>query len=141
MNQVKVKRAALEYLINENNTKEKTKNVKYKNLKLQNYFKSSRFTNTDIEVLIKLRSKTLDVKANFPKQHFNNIVCRMQNCLLNETQEHIYSDCVTLNKSVNQKDIIVPYKDIFSKSVKKQSEVTKRFVNLLKARSEIMESK
>ena len=65
----------------------------------------------------------------------------MQNCLSSETQEHLYSDCVILNNSVKQKDLIVPYRDIFSKSVKKQNEVTKRFVNILKERRAIMESK
>ena len=136
---IKVRKAAFDYLIKENDTKEKTKTIKYNKLKLQNYFKSSRFTNSDIEVLIKLRSKTLDVKANFSKQYHNNTVCRMKNCLLDETQEHLYSNCATLNNSLKQKDLFEPYNGIFSKSVKKQSEVSKRFVNLLDAREEILQ--
>ena len=109
-------------------------------MKLQNYFKSAKFTNTDIEVLIKLRSKTLDAKANFPKQYFNNVICRMKNCISDETKEHLYSGCSDLIKSLNQKSQVLPYNAIFSKSVKKQSEVTKRFVNLLEVRSELLKS-
>ena len=64
----------------------------------------------------------------------------MKKCLSNETQEHLYSDCGILNNSLKQKDPIEPYRGIFSKSVKKQRKVTKRFVNLLEVRSDIMES-
>ena len=70
----------------------------------------------------------------------SNTICRMQNCFLDETQEHIYSKCVMLNNSLKQNDIDVPYNGIFSKSVKKQIEVVKRFENLLEVRNDIMET-
>ena len=57
-----------------------------------------------------------------------------------ETQEHLYNDCLSLTKSLKQKDKGMPYNAIFSRSVKKQSEVTERFVNLLEVRSDILKS-
>ena len=107
---------------------------------MQSYFKASIFSNDETEVLIRLRSKTLEVKANFPKQYLNNTACRMQNCYSDENQEHLYSGCSTLNNSLKQLKPVVPYNAIYKRSVKRQSEVTKRFINLLAARSDILKT-
>ena len=52
----KIKKAALIFLNQENNEKSKTKQIIYKDLKLQNYLKSKLFSNYEVETLIKLRS-------------------------------------------------------------------------------------
>ena len=130
----KVRSNAFNYLIKENESKEKTKNIKYKKLNMQNYFKSARFTNSDIEVLLKLRSRTLDVKANFPKQYFNRIMCQMPNCYFDDSQEHLLISCeIFKDKTFDGK-----YIDIFSKSTKKQSLITKKYAEILEARREIL---
>ena len=92
------------------------------------------FTNSDIEVLLKLRSRTLDLKANFPKQYFNRIMCEMPNCYFDDSQEHLLISCETLK----DKTFAGKYIDIFSKSTKKQSDITKKYAEILEARREIL---
>ena len=130
----KVRAAAFNYLIKENESKDKTKNIKYKKLKMQNYFKSEHFLNSDIEVLLKLWSRTLDLKANSPKQYFNRIMCEMPNCYFDDSQEYLLISC----KKFKDKTFAGKYIDIFSKSTKKQSEITKKYAEILEARREIL---
>ena len=50
----------------------------------------------------------------------------------------ILSECIKLTNLLNNKNLAVSYKDIYSKSIKKQIEATKMFSKLLDARSEIL---
>ena len=101
---------------------------------MQNYFKSARFTNSDIEVLLKLRSRTLEVKANFPKLYNNRTMCEMPNCYFDDSQEHLLISCEQFKNLAKRGK----YVDIFSNSTKKQSQVTKMYAEILEARSEIL---
>ena len=95
-------------------------------------------SNSNIELLLKLRSNTLDIKGNFPKKYFNKIECQVKNCVYEETQEHLLSNCSTLTNLLNRKNLAVNYRDIYSKSLRKQIQVTKIYSRLLEIRSEIL---
>ena len=85
--------ASFKYLLNEQSSKSKIKNIKYKKFKLQKYMTSNIFSNYEVEVLSKFRSRNINVKSNFKKQFtFNNIEnlqCSLNNCFEEETQEHL----------------------------------------------------
>ena len=110
---IKVKKAAFEFLINENETKSKTKKIKYKEFKLQTYLKSNLFSDHEAEYLFKLRSETIPLKANF-KTKYNAITkCAINGCSQEENQEHIFSNCETLIKKLPFKNPKVKYQHIY----------------------------
>ena len=82
-----------------------------------------------------------DIKGNFPKMYFNKIECQIKNCLYDESQEHLLSSCITLTNLANHKNLNVNYKNIYSKSIDKQIQVTKMYSKLLEIRSEILKWK
>ena len=73
-----------------NNLKKKHSKSKYLSctqLKVAEYVENTRFTTLEKQLLFRLRSKTLDVKQNFPGQH-RNPWCK--SCgLFQETQSHL----------------------------------------------------
>ena len=70
--------------------------------------------------------------------YFNKTECQIKDCFYEESQEHLLSSCIKLTNLVNHKNLAVNYKDIYSKSIKKQIKVTKMFAKLLETRSEIL---
>ena len=60
-----VKHAALEELNHENSTKEKTKDIKFNELKMSQYIQENERTKTT-KVIFSVRSKTLDIKEWLP---------------------------------------------------------------------------
>ena len=135
----KVKKAAFEYLIKqkESDKNKKIQNIKYKNLKLQNYLKSQLFSNYEIETLFKLRSKTIELKSNFKSKYSNLLLCSVKGCFEEESQEHIFLSCQPLSENLKSKEKI-PYKNIFS-NTKNQNKAVKFFINLMKIRSTLLE--
>ena len=89
----KIRDAAFKYLKNEQEQKSKVKNIKYTKFKIQKYLKSGLFSNYEVEILFKLRSRNIDVKSNFKtkyeKEINQNLQCRMKNCTEIEDQPHI----------------------------------------------------
>ena len=67
----KVRNAAYNYLIKEKNSdkNKKIQHIQYKKLETQKYLKSSIFSNSNIEILFKLRSRTIDLKSNFKTKY------------------------------------------------------------------------
>ena len=127
----KIRQAGFKYLIDEKNTKSKIKDIKYKKFKLQTYINSNIFSNYEVEMLSKFRSRNIDVKSNFKKKFtFNNIEnlqCSLENCYEEENQEHILK-CKTLLEKLDtetkSKIDDIKYQDIFSNTKKQKKVIT-----------------
>ena len=76
--------------------------------------KSSRFSNQEIEILTKLRSRTLELKSNFKKKYNNNLKCSIKDCYSEESQEHLLFECKPI-LSMGKIKVKVTYKDIKNK--------------------------
>ena len=138
---MKIRNAAFEYLKNELDTKEKVKNIVYKKFKLQNYLKSHTFSNYEVEILSKLRSRNIDVKSNFKTKFTKNnmnLECSLENCFEIENQEHLLKCKPLLDKLDKKFDLSnISYQHIFA-NTKKQKRITEVIVALLDIRNSIM---
>ena len=140
----KIATAAFNWLLNEKSDKSKIKNIKYRNFKIQSYMSSKIFTNAEVELLSKLRSKNIDVKCNFktkfsPKNNIEKLKCTMTNCNELETQEHLMQ-CKPILTILNRKYDMsgISYEDMFSKQLKKQRNITKLFKILIEIRTKLL---
>ena len=121
---LKIKEAAFKYLIEEKNSKSKVKHIIYKKFKLQKYFSSNSFSNYEVEILSKLRSRNINVKANFKtkftQNNILNLQCSVPNCVETEDQQHLLK-CKPIVEKLNKKYDLnkISYNDIFS-NFKKQ---------------------
>ena len=92
----------------------KGKNLEYNKFKIQDYFTSGKLKISEIKLLNKIRTRILNVKANFPHMYANDqdpLNC--ENCPegVLDTQEHIVL-CDGLKKKVN-----INYNDLFSSNI------------------------
>ena len=82
----KIEKAAFKYLLSEQEGKSKVKDIKYNQFKLQKYLTSNLFSNYEVEILNKLRSRNINLKSNFKtkftKDNIMNLQCSFDNCLL-----------------------------------------------------------
>ena len=141
----KIKTAVLAYLNKEKESKSKVKNVQYKKFKLQKYMKSNLFSNYEVEILCKTRSRNLEVKENFKTQFTANndaskLQCKVDGCNEIEDQQHILK-CQPILKKLDKNVPVenISYNDIFS-TPKKQQKVTKLIIKLLDIRESILNS-
>ena len=117
------------------------KNIQYKKFQIGRYLKSNLFTNYEVQTLSKLRSRNIDVKANFKTKYtFDNVEkleCSL-GCPEVEDQQHILK-CKPLIDVLKDNSTNISYDDIFS-TVKKQKLVTQRYISLLDLRSQLLEN-
>ena len=85
--QEKVKKFALFEMNELKNKHEKSKYLKSSKFETSDYLKDERFTKEECQLLFKLRSQTLNIKVNFPKQH-DDIWCQVCK-LFPESQAHL----------------------------------------------------
>ena len=126
------------YLIHEKEKQSKIENIIYTKLEPQKYLHSSIFSNREIEMLIKLRSRMVEVKCNFKTKYSNNLVCQIDGCYFEENQEHLLSSCKTIITKLKHKGPASTHEDIFSRNLEKQKNVAKIYIKLLKIRTEIL---
>ena len=105
--------------------------------------KSPTFSNEEVNLLHKLRSRSTDCKENFKQKYIHsNLLCDL--CKNeNENQQHIMKCKVILNEfKCNTLSIEkIEYADIFSKNIRKQKEVTALFNSLFETRETILENR
>ena len=134
---IHINKAAFEYLQNEKEKQSKIKNIKYRKLKMQKYLMSNLFSNEEIELLRKIRAKMLNLKVNFSSLYKNNLKCSMDECQVEESQEHIMLGCRPILDHLDDKNHNIKYQDIYG-STRKQIKATRLFSKLLDIRSEIL---
>ena len=141
----KIAKAAFQFLLNEKLDKSKVKDIKYENFKIQAYMSSKIFTNNEVELLSKLRSRNIDVKCNFktkysPNNNTEKLKCLMENCNELETQMHLMK-CEPILTVLNEKYDMsgIAYEDIFSNDLKKQRNVTKLYKIVTDIRTKLLQ--
>ena len=107
---IAITKKAFERLLEMKEKHSKLKNVKYSNLKMQNYLKPSRVKSTqnEIETIFKMRSRITDVKLNF-RRKYENLDCRACN-QEEESQIHLY-ECLEILKNKQLKTKMMKYDD------------------------------
>ena len=78
------------------NKNSKSKFLKCEELKMADYIKNPALTNREKQLLFKLRSRTLDVKQNFPGQYLNS--CCTSCGLFEESQGHLLQCTAIVSK-------------------------------------------
>ena len=132
----KIKHAAFEYLEKDKSTKSKVKNIEYKNLAKQSYISSSNFTDDEVFLLARLRSRNIVLKENFSGM-YSDTLCSL-GCHENETQQHILTCKPILEKS-NASEVAksIAYCDIFG-TEKRQKLAVLVYKELLRMRDELL---
>ena len=130
----KVKEAALNYLIS--NKTSKTEKLNYKKLELQPYLKSPSFSESESNLLLALRTRTVrGIRADFPGM-FPSRECPMPGCSEEDTLPHLLT-CTSLLLQVEEEQHRTNYSDIFSSSLEQQLAVTRRYALLLETRERV----
>ena len=98
------------------------------------------FTDIEVNLLHRLRSRSTECKANFKQKYINtNIRCSLCD-MKNEDQRHILS-CRVIQQYIRSKNITiskVDYQDLFSQDVRKQKEITTLYLELFKIRTTLL---
>ena len=137
----KIRMRALKYLKSFQQTHSKVKEIVYEKLEVQPYLTSPLFSNDEVNLLHRLRSRMTECKANFKQKYVNNLKCRLCN-LEAEDQQHLLH-CVELSKLFQTQSVTmgkVKYEDIFSPNIE-QKVATALFKNLFKLREDIIQEK
>ena len=111
-----IRKAAFDFLQEKKNGHSKVQDIVFDKLRPQNYIKSDKFSNDNVSLLFRLRSRTTNVKCNFKTQFKGNLKCS-SGCLEEETQQHILQCKPLLDKiEENQEVATVVYEDIFDEN-------------------------
>ena len=112
-----VSKAAFKMYTENQNCLSKIRNLKYEQLCLQEYLKSDMFSTDERKLLVRLRSKCHNSKANFKQLHKNQTNCVL-GCTENEDQEHVFIKCKEIKTKHN-----IPYKYLFETKVKQKQAI------------------
>ena len=131
----KIRAAALRSLEVKKANQSKIENIIYRNFSPQKYL--SNFTNDEVYLLSKLRSKSVSVKENFPGMH-SDLLCSL-GCGVNENQQHIL-ECQPILARSKIGSILtkVKHSDIYG-PIKRQRIAVLVYSDLLKTREECIQ--
>ena len=118
----------------------KIQHIEYDDLRCQSYMTSPIFTNTEVNLLHSLRSRSLDCKVNFRGLYGQDLECSLCEDGAQDDQAHILR-CPRLREMMKSNDAAVhniKYEDIFDKDVKKQKEVTALIEKLLTIKKKLL---
>jgi hypothetical protein len=117
----------------------KTENLKFdENFTPASYLFSQSLSADEIKTLMKLRTRTIDVKQNQSSSFKENMWCRTC-CIVTETQQHIY-ECFEIRKHVDYLDLdACRYEMIFGK-LDEQVKFAKNYHLMWNARADILKS-
>ena len=113
-------------------------NIIYDGLKHQEYILSDKFSNENVNLLYRLRSRTTDVKGNFKTKFLGNLQCSL-GCADDETQEHLLSCKPIIDKLPSRQGAAsILYEDLFDS--KKQLVAVNWFSECFEVREELLSS-
>ena len=114
---------AFEYLKAEKGKHSKVKDTKHDKLEMQDYLSPNTLSNLEAKFIFLLRTRMLEVKANFKNKHADLLCVACNVC--EETQEHILS-CNELKSRTNVvQDMPHYYSDLFGNDLDKKILVSK----------------
>ena len=133
----KILQKSFQYLKNISDNQSKLSYNSYKKLRIQDYLISTKFSNHEKELLIKLRTRMVDVKDNFKQKYEDNMSCDL--CGEYENQQHLL-ECKTLIENCKSlyDDSTIRYEDLFS-TVNKQLSAVKLFTEVLQTRQKLLD--
>ena len=129
-----MKKVACRYLNEEKNRKSKILNLKYSELKIQNYFITNKINSKRIIILFKARTRMLNVSHNYG-QKIQCPLCKIEE----DDQEHLLN-CIIIKLASPEilNNIDIKYTDVFSDNLDKLNEVSKLLEVALRRRTEIL---
>ena len=138
----KVKEAAFEYLLKEQQTHSKVKHIKYEKLQIQPYLCSPLFSRKEKSLLFRLRSRTVaGIKADFGKMYGDNQSCPVcADGVHLDTIPNLLScpTIVTEMKRNNTHNSLINHNDIFSHDCSVQVSATAYFRQVLDTREKLL---
>ena len=111
-----IRKAALEHLKQKQKQRSKIRNIEYTKLETQEYMVSPLFTNDEVNILYALRSRSVNVKANFKNKFGNNLVCPL--CMLDEDNQPHIMVCKELTSRFKRDELHskkCKYEDLFDR--------------------------
>ena len=135
----KVFQAAFTFLLDQQQTHSKIRNIKYKQLELQTYLHSPIFSRKEVELLFRLRSRTVPgIKTDFSELYKPDLSCPV--CGLHPDTLPALLTCPVLKAELlTTADYSqIQHDDIFSSDILKQNAVTKIYIQLLEKREKIL---
>ena len=132
---IKTRRFAFKELLKLKETHSKMDKIIYKKLEIEPYLKSTKIYPEKAKLLYKLRTHMADVKSNFSRYYFYNLICPL--CENTEdTQVHLLT-CEKIHKTqLNSNN----YEAIFSRNIKDQISILNSLEEALMKRKTILES-
>ena len=107
-------------------------------LKCEPYINDKRFTQEDVKLLFKLRTRMYPVKANFKNKYKGDLSCEF--CAMDNSDQPHQLNCAVLKKFIPElSNSSVKYEDIFS-SADRQLEAIKLFSKITKQRKILAEA-
>ena len=126
----KIREPAHSYLIQKKENLSKLKNLSY-DYQLKEYLTTNRLSTSEKQLLLKLRTRMIPVKCNFPSMYTEDLSCQLCNTNMNESQEHVLL-CPSL---LTHSHDTVMYQDIYDEDLEKQITAVKHWSMLLKNRT------
>ena len=137
----KIKEAAFKYLVTEKSKQKKGSIIKYNNLSIQNYLKSSaKIKVFDAKQIFHLRSDSLDVASNFSKKYLHNNCIINERCKGEDSQSHYYQCPFMLNDSILTISDNIPYEEIYGEDESKQLFIMRNVMKGYNQRNMILSS-
>ena len=135
----KVRSAALKYLNTLKKKHTKMDGLKYQKMELQPYLSSPLFNNESRNLLLRLRTRTVNGIRNDFGGLYSDTLCPL-GCGEEDTLQNVLTCAVLLShhKSSDLSVSAVKYEDVFSPDVRKQKAATESFQQLLQIRNEII---
>ena len=134
----KIRDESFRYLKEKQAGHSKVKQIQYDKFTKQKYMSNHNYTQSDIDLLFKLRTNMVDVKMNF-KGMYEDYSCDLCHEDIPQTQVHLTQCEVIINKcTILFENIDVEYEDIYGKP-EKQLKITRLFRSILQTRDKISE--
>ena len=138
----KIKAAAFNYLKEIQETHTKVRDIEYKQLETQKYMLSPIFSNSDVNLLYALRSRSTECRVNFKQKYLHSDLhcqlCEQEN----EDQQHLLK-CSVIGNNLNTAEVVeekIEYCDIFSNYARKQKAITALYQCVFKIRDKLQEN-
>ena len=132
----------MEYLIEDKNKKDRSKvsHMRYKNHSMQSYLKPRNISIQLKKFMLLLRSRMLDVSANYPSKSASKFcpLCRDEEIL--DTQEHLFSCINVISKHQIMRNT-PKYSDIFGDDVEKMVDIATIMKEKCRRRKDILKKK
>ena len=126
----KVQIAALKYLVSENESKEKTKHIKFHKLKISDYLLDNE-KNSLSKTILSIRSQTLDIKEWQPWKYEDNLCIKCE--VFAETMDHL------VNWYGNEEETENNWREIFEDSVTRQKQIGRYVQKIMLMRQEYLD--